>query len=134
MTDKRSAPRNRTFLNAKAIFNNRQSTLDCVVRDMSSTGARLELSEAIVLPDCFDLYVLRRDATYRARITWRHGGEIGVAFENANAPAQSPPDLAARVQHLEAEIGLQRLLISQLRAELDAVKAGGEPASQTVAP
>jgi hypothetical protein len=128
--EKRSAPRTRAFLKGKAIFNNRQSTLDCLVRDISATGARLEVSNAVLLPDAFDLYVAQKDATLRARITWRRDGEIGVEFEQPHAPAAPPPDLSSRVQLLEAEVGLQRMLLAQLRADLDRLKgrSAGEQA------
>jgi hypothetical protein len=129
--EKRSAPRTRAFLKGKAIFNNRQSTLDCLVRDISATGARLEVSNAVLLPESFDLYVAQKDTTLRARISWRRDGEIGVEFEQPHAAAPGQPDLPSRVQHLEAELGLQRMLIAQLRAELDGLK--GRTAGEQVA-
>lgn len=123
MTEKRSAPRLRSFLKGKAIFNNRQSTLDCLVRDISATGSRLEVSNAVLLPDVFDLYVPQKETTYRARITWRAEGEIGVEFEQPHAiqhPAKD--DIAARVHELEVEVAAQRMLVAQVRLELDALR------------
>ena len=123
MSEKRSAPRLRSFLKGKAVFNNRQSTLDCLVRDISATGARLEVSNAVLLPDVFDLYVPQKETTYRARITWRGEGEIGVEFENPHAVQQAPKaDLAARVHELEVEVAAQRMLVAQVRLELDALR------------
>jgi hypothetical protein len=121
--EKRSAPRTRSFLKGKAIFNNRQSTLDCLVRDISASGARLEVSNAVLLPDSFDLYVAQKDSTSRARITWRRDGEIGVEFEHPQAAAAPPQDLSSRVQRLEVDVALQQMLIAQLRAELDVLKS-----------
>jgi hypothetical protein len=124
--DTRAAPRMRSFRKGKAIFNNRQSTLDCLVRDISSTGARLEVSNAVLLPELFDLYVAQKDVTYRVRITWRAEGEIGVEFEHAHAQAQAAPaakeDLASRLHDLEVELAAQRILIAQVRLELDALR------------
>jgi len=124
--DKRAAPRMRSFLKGKAIFNNRQSTLDCLVRDISATGARLEVSNAVLLPELFDLYVAQKDTTYRVRISWRAEGEIGVEFEQAQAQGQAVPvqkdDLAARVHDLELELAAQRILIAQVRLELDGLR------------
>jgi PilZ domain len=125
--EKRSAPRTRAFLKGKAIFNNRQSTLDCLVRDISATGARLEVSNAVLLPDAFDLYVAQKDTTMRARITWRRDGEIGVEFDQPHAAPAPALDLPARVQRLEAELGLQRMLIAQLRTELDGLRGRSAP-------
>ena len=123
MSEKRSAPRLRSFLKGKAIFNNRQSTLDCLVRDISATGARLEVSNAVLLPDVFDLYVPQKEMTYRARITWRGEGEIGVEFESPQAVQHAPKaDLAARIHELEVEVAAQRMLVAQVRLELDALR------------
>ena len=123
--DKRATPRMRSFLKGKAIFNNRQSTLDCLVRDISATGARLEVSNAVLLPELFDLYVPQKDTTYRVRITWRAAGEIGVEFEHpqtAQATPVSKDDVASRVHDLEVELAAQRILIAQVRFELDALR------------
>jgi hypothetical protein len=123
--EKRAAPRLRSFLKGKAIFNNRQSTLDCLVRDISATGARLEVSNAVLLPELFDLYVPQKDTTYRVRITWRAEGEIGVEFEHPQAAQAIPPqkdDLASRVHDLEIEIAAQRILVAQVRLELDSLR------------
>lgn len=133
MTEKRSAPRLRSFLKGKAIFNNRQSTLDCLVRDISATGARLEVSNAVLLPELFDLYVPQKDTTYRVRITWRAEGEIGVEFDHVPAQVQAAPapraDLASRVHDVEVELAALRMLVSQVRLEVDDLrKAAGQRA------
>ena len=43
MNDKRSSPRMRSFLKGRVLFNCGQTSLECLIRDLSSTGARLEL-------------------------------------------------------------------------------------------
>jgi hypothetical protein len=90
MGNKRSAIRTRTLLKGVAIFNNRQSTADCLVRNMSASGARLRLWNAELLPEHFDLIVPHKAVTYRARIAWRGDGEIGVVFETAQAETADP--------------------------------------------
>ena len=125
MTDKRSAVRVRSFLRGRVVFNNGQSSMDCVVRDISSTGARLEFSEAVTIPDRFELYVPQKDTTYRVVLQWRRAGEIGVAIENGQgtgAPEASPDGSAARIQHLEAEVSQLRVLLALMRSELDVIK------------
>lgn len=119
--EKRSAPRLRSFLKGKAIFNNRQSTLDCLVRDISPAGARLEVSNAVLLPDTFDLYVPQKETTFRVRISWRAEGELGVEFEHAPGQTSHPPkdDLPARVHELEVELAALRMLVAQVRLEVD---------------
>jgi hypothetical protein len=124
-SDKRTSPRLRSFLKGRVLFNGGQSSLDCLIRDMSSTGARLELSASVTLPDRFDLYLPHRDETCRAHLQWRRGAQIGVAFDQVDgAPVMpaAPQDVAARVEQLEAEVALMRLLLAQMKSELEGVK------------
>ena len=125
MSDKRTSPRLRSFLKGRVLFNGGQNSLDCLIRDISATGARLELSASVTLPDRFDLYLPHRDATCRVHIQWRRGTQIGVAFdqvESAPAIPPAPQDVAARVEQLESEVGLMRLLLTQMKSELETVK------------
>jgi len=125
MDDKRSSPRLRSFLKGRVVFNGGQTSLECLIRDLSSTGARLELSASITLPDRFDLYLPHRETTSKVHVQWRRGNHIGVAFdqlESAPAMPSAPQDVALRVQQLEAEVGLMRLLLAQMRSELDAAR------------
>jgi hypothetical protein len=126
MSDKRSSPRLRSFLKGRVVFNGGQNSLDCLIRDMSSTGARLEFSASVTLPDRFDLYLPHRDETCKVHIQWRRGTQIGVAFdqvESAPPMPAAPQDVAARVQQLEAEVGMMRLLVTQMKSELESVRA-----------
>jgi hypothetical protein len=126
MDDKRTVPRLRSFLKGRIIFNGGQTNLECLIRDVSAGGARLELSASVTLPDRFDLYLPHREATCKAHVQWRRGSQLGVAFEALeSAPPMPavPQDVALRLQQLEAEAALMRLLLTQMRAELDSVKA-----------
>jgi hypothetical protein len=132
MTDKRTSPRLRSFLKGRVIFNGGQNSLDCLIRDMSTTGARLELSESVTLPDRFDLYLPHRDETSKVHIQWRRGAQLGVAFdtvESAPPMPAAPQDVAARVEQLEAEVNLMRLLLAQMKSELETVKGTKRRAS-----
>jgi len=70
-SDQRAAPRMRTLIAAKISFNNGQSTLDCIIRNLSDTGAKLIVSAAIALPDGFDLLIPQKSVTRRVRTVWR---------------------------------------------------------------
>ena len=125
MSDKRISPRLRCFLKGRVLFNGGQSSLDCLIRDMSSTGARLELSASVTLPDRFDLYLPHRDETCRVHLQWRRGAQIGIAFDQVDSPPETPSapqDVVARVEQLEAEVSLMRLLLAQMKSELEAIK------------
>ncbi len=126
-SDKRTSPRLRSFLKGRVVYNGGQSSLDCLIRDMSSTGARLELSASVTLPDRFDLYLPHRDETLKVHLQWRRGAAIGVAFDHVDSAPDmplAPQDVASRVEQLEAEVGLMRMLLAQMKSELEGIKGG----------
>lgn len=124
MSEHRSEARQRVFLKGRITYNNGASSLDCLVRDLSATGARLAMSETTTLPEVFDLYIAQKDKTYRAALRWRRADGVGVTFpaevvRAAAAPAEasgmdaSVTMLLRRVSELEAEnAALRRLLTS----------------------
>ncbi|MCJ2130304.1 PilZ domain-containing protein [Methylobacterium sp. E-045] len=124
MSDKRKEARQRTFLKGRIIFNNGASSMDCLVRDLSSIGARLALTETATLPDTFDLLIPQKERTYRANLRWRRTDGIGVAFVDetaavAAAPAPVPQAepgamlaLIQRISELEAENAVLRRLVA----------------------
>lgn len=110
MSERRGNERVRTFLRGQITFNHRLATMDCVVRDLSSSGARLALSQHGILPERFDLTIPHREVTYKCALRWRRPTEVGVVFEvpaetNPRPPAVDPAsvDLLVRVRQLELE-------------------------------
>lgn len=117
MIEHRAAPRLRSLLKGQVIFNNKQSSVDCVVRDISATGARLAISHHHVLPDRFELYVPLKERTYPVQVRWRADEDLGVMFiDGQNVAVRSPADsdLHARVEHLEAEVAALHAIIEKL--------------------
>ena len=87
--DHRSATRARAFLKAQIRFNNGMSTMDCVIRDLSDGGARLQISDSVAIPNSFELHIPKRDETRRAILHWRTSEEMGVGFQDSSV---SKPD------------------------------------------
>jgi PilZ domain len=114
MKERRSVPRQKSFLQGRIFFNNRRTSLDCLIRDFSEQGARLKFSATVSTPDAVELFVPSKEETYRARIIWRNADEVGVCFGcSENSPSLAPglpqADLSARVQKLEHDlVALQR--------------------------
>jgi hypothetical protein len=123
VNERRRHPRQKSFLQGRIFYNNRRSSVDCLIRDYSDSGARLKFSEAITVPEVMELHVPNRDEMYRARVEWRNGNEMGVSFaDEAHSPAIAPDaaaqgDLTARIQKLEAEVAALRRIVNELRAE-----------------
>lgn len=117
--EQRGAPRLRVFLKGRIHFNNGSSSIDCLVRDLSSTGAKLVLSETATLPEKFDLYIPQKERTYRAQLRWRREDGIGVTFDNAPELDPLNPDttvsnLLRRIAELETENAALRRRVAQL--------------------
>src|SRR3954447_6825755 len=103
--NQRAAPRMRTLIAAKISFNNGQSTLDCLIRNLSDTGAKLSVSAAVTLPECFDLLIPQKSVTRRGRIVWRRGEAMGVRFDEGAPRSQSGDPDATSLTQLEQQGG-----------------------------
>ena len=70
MQEQRATPRVRSYLAGKVLFPNGISTMDCAVRDISSCGARLQVTSTAGLPGHFRLHIPQRERTYDVRLVW----------------------------------------------------------------
>ncbi|MGX5774882.1 PilZ domain-containing protein [Methylorubrum zatmanii] len=119
-SERRQEIRKRTFLKGRILFNKGASTMDCLVRDLSEAGARLELSQTNSLPDVFDLHIPQKDATLRSSLRWRREDAVGVAFDAQKPVPPEPtatPSLAVllrRIAELEAENAALRAVIATM--------------------
>jgi len=71
--DRRRGARQRVNLAAHADFANGALPLDCLVTQLSTTGARLELPIVIVSLQTLELAMPERNLKCRARVVWRRG-------------------------------------------------------------
>jgi PilZ domain len=120
MEERRKVPRLKSLLRGRVYFNNRSSTVECLVRDISSQGARLAFADDVTIPDVIELYVPHKDQYFRSHVIWRHGGETGVAFSVADQDAQLPEsgNLAERVRKLELEIEQLKRMVKRIKSDM----------------
>lgn len=78
-SNRREHMRRTVIKGARIIFNDRKSTLDCRVRDLTGDGARLDLTTQQLLPHEFDLH-LAGDPARRCGLRWARGTMVGVRF------------------------------------------------------
>ena len=109
MTERRRHPRPRTYIGAQIVFNQRRSVLDCLVRNLSQAGARLEFTNAALVPEAFDLVMPYREQTHQVRVRWRSRDVAGVALE-------ARPDENRRMRALEDEVIALRRRNAELAA------------------
>lgn len=126
MNERRIVSRKRSFLKGTVYFNNRLASIDCVVRDFSDSGARLEFASVVTLPDSFELYIPTRDQTLNVHVRWRNDTEIGITFGAAPAHAGrasgAAGDLEQRVKTLEHDLAKLQRLVADLRNDLRRVR------------
>ena len=75
----RIAPRRRTLKAGSIQFAG--SGIDCTVRNLSETGAALEVLSPLYVPDRFTLVVETAQVERPCHIVWRKQRRIGVAFD-----------------------------------------------------
>lgn len=107
------------MLGAQIVFNNRNNTIDCNIRNISTTGAKLMVGETLSLPQTFELNVPAKGLSYRATIVWRRAGEVGVEFAKEPSRGALTLDDAERVRELESENALLRKRIVDLKSQLE---------------
>jgi hypothetical protein len=72
---------------------------DCAIRNLSVSGARIELPQVHVAPPRFVLLHFQADVAYDAVLKWRRGDMAGMAFENRTSLADcDDPRLASIVE------------------------------------
>ena len=64
---------------ATIVFDGGRTRLDCVIRNLSDGGAKLEVATVRGIPQTFDLLVPNR-RPYPCKVIWRSLKEIGVQF------------------------------------------------------
>ncbi len=77
--ERRLSPRRNTMIEALIVFGGGQRYMACIIRDLSETGARLEVDKVIGVPNTFDLMAPGHHP-HACRVVWRALREIGVQF------------------------------------------------------
>ena len=104
--EQRAAERIRSFLRAQIIFNNRLTTIECIIKNYSASGAKIAINDTLTVPNEFDLYIPAKQRGHHARLVWWDKDSIGVNFIEAAAEKPPMPVLdptAARLRELELQ-------------------------------
>ena len=79
MDEHRIAPRRRMLKAGTIEFGG--GGIDCIVRNLSETGAALEVVTPLFIPDLFTLFIPSDQFKQPCHIVWRREKRIGVAFD-----------------------------------------------------
>jgi hypothetical protein len=79
MNEHRIAARHRILKAGTISFGG--AAIDCTVRNISDTGAALEVVTPLFIPDRFTLVIQSAQVSRPCHIVWRRDRRIGVAFD-----------------------------------------------------
>jgi hypothetical protein len=85
--NRRRAPRVRTLKAARIVINGGYSVYDCLIRNLSDTGAMLAMSAALGVPSHFEIVMDAAKQRRQCTVRWRAENAIGVSFDDAQAIA-----------------------------------------------
>ncbi len=80
MTENRNIARRRVLKAGKIAFN-QAGIIDCTVRNISETGACLQVASPLGIPESFNLILNGEPAPKPCRVVWRKEKQIGVEFQ-----------------------------------------------------
>ena len=80
MQEHRRTSRTRVLKDAKLFFKHRYAVIDCTVRNLSISGACLEVSAPVAIPDAFELSFDSFRSVRLCQVRWRAESTIGVSF------------------------------------------------------
>jgi PilZ domain len=94
MIEHRECRRQRVLKAGTITFNG--SGINCLVRNISITGAALEVENQSGIPESFNLVIAPGNFIERCHVLWRRNKRIGVVFVPEPEVYRSPP-LAPRL-------------------------------------
>jgi hypothetical protein len=80
MIERRTAQRHRVLKQGMLAFNGGGGA-DCTVRNISSSGARIEIENPVGLPDSFTLVIAADQFMRHCHAVWSTNRRIGVTFD-----------------------------------------------------
>ena len=84
----RVARRQRVLKQGKILLPNGLTAIDCGIRDLSETGAKLVCGDANKIPDTFRLVLTTERQMRDVRVVWRRPDQVGIQF--TSEPTKAP--------------------------------------------
>jgi hypothetical protein len=102
MLDRRQSARDKVIYGGVAEIGENGATRDCVVRDISEQGAKIEFGTMVKLPkEQISLTISRKGRSFLARIVWWRDNFVGVAFGGETLSELPVSDLDERLRKSE---------------------------------
>ena len=78
VTEHRISPRQRVLKGGTIAFGG--AGISCTIRNLSETGACLEVTSPVGIPECFTLVIDADRSSRSCQIVWRKEKRIGITF------------------------------------------------------
>jgi hypothetical protein len=103
------------------------SNTDCIVRDLSETGAKLRFRCRPSVTDFLELHIPTKRTIAQSKVVWVDDCEVGVSFEYIVAvdtsPSSSDGELSVRIARLEYEITELKQILCCLQKQINKTEA-----------
>ena len=117
MIERRQSVRTRVIYSGVIGYDERRSTMNCVVRNFSEDGVKVEFDNPALLPDEIDLLIAKKSRAFNAKIVWLGDRQAGLAFRSSGENHPIPLDWARRLRASESERRKLQGRIAQLLSE-----------------
>ena len=117
MLERRKSARSRAIYLGRILYHDRLSTIDCVIRNISDDGAKIEFDNLALLPDEFDLFIGKKGRALRAKIAWCGANRAGLVFATATRNGVISLDYERRLRRCDAERRRLQNRLAQLLSE-----------------
>ena len=94
--DHRPRSARRRVLKSGTISFDLGTSIDCVVRNVSETGALLEIESPVGIPNKFLLVIIKEKIARNCSVIWRSARQIGVRFDRETALKSQKPSVFAK--------------------------------------
>jgi len=91
MEDRRIVPRKRVFKAGSIEFDG--VAIDCIIRNVSSHGATLDVASPLSIPNAVTLNIITRQERQHCHIVWRGEKRVGVAFTDGSTDLSKPSSI-----------------------------------------
>ena len=105
--ERRKEPRWPALMGGRIVHPHRDWTTSCIVRNLSPSGARIDLTRDMLVPEEFSLRIPWRRLELRMRARWRDGHQVGL--EATVATSTCPIDLEIVRRMRDVELGNRAL-------------------------
>ena len=101
--ERRREPRRRVFLKGKVVLSNNSFSVDCTIRDLSASGARISVNPDTVSADPY-LIVVKDGVVHGSITTWNSRDQVGLNFQNTSPLVGDPAPHLRHIQRLWVEL------------------------------